>query len=120
MHSHTQHLASNYSEFSFNTLLSQREAIFSFVEVRSECNALLKKSMFQTSFTKSMPVNDFKSAQDAIRKSLSTYLRDDWIGAIKSHVETCLSGVKKGWFKLDETNTEVYNMSKLKKFFTAS
>jgi len=35
-----------------------------------------------------------------------------------NHVKSQLKDVQKGWFNLEETNTEVYNFSKLKKFLS--
>lgn len=36
--------------------------------------------------------------------------------AMKNHVRSCLKDVGKGWFNLHESNREVYEHSKLKKF----
>ena len=43
-------------------------------------------------------------------------LKEQWSMAMKNHVRSCLKDVGKGWFNLHESNREVYEHSKLKKF----
>lgn len=44
------------------------------------------------------------------------FLKDSWIGTLRAAIRTSLRDVGKGWFNLHETNWEVYQRSKLKKF----
>lgn len=44
------------------------------------------------------------------------FLKDTWVPMLRSSIHQCLMDVRKGWFSLDETNFEVYQGSKLKKF----
>ena len=48
--------------------------------------------------------------------STVTYLKESWTSALKSAVKSSLKEIGKGWFNLNETRTEVYAMSKLKRF----
>ena len=43
-------------------------------------------------------------------------LRDSWISSLRINIRSALRDVGKGWFNIHETNWEVYQISKLKKF----
>ena len=47
---------------------------------------------------------------------VSLFLKDTWINTLRKAIRTSLRDVGKGWFNLHETNWEVYQMSKMKKF----
>lgn len=47
---------------------------------------------------------------------VSLFLKDSWITTLRANIRTCLRDVGKGWFNIHETNWEVYQISKLKKF----
>ena len=36
--------------------------------------------------------------------------------SVKTHIRTCLKDVGKGWFNTNETSSEVYKFSKLRRF----
>lgn len=44
------------------------------------------------------------------------FLKDTWKDTLRAAVRTSLRDVGKGWFNLYETNWEVYQVSKMKKF----
>lgn len=44
------------------------------------------------------------------------FLKDSWIATLRAAIRTSLRDVGKGWYNLHETNWEVYQRSKLKKF----
>jgi hypothetical protein len=50
--------------------------------------------------------------------SASAYLKDTWLTSLKNSLRNGLKDVGKGWFNLNETKREVYDISKLKKFMT--
>ncbi len=43
------------------------------------------------------------------------YLKDSWVPTLRSSIKTCLDAVSKGWYNMEESNSEVYQESKLKK-----
>lgn len=47
---------------------------------------------------------------------MSLFLKDSWIKTLRANIRTSLRDVGKGWFNLHETNWEVYQISKMKKF----
>ena len=51
-----------------------------------------------------------------VRVQVSLFLKDSWITTLRAAIRTSLRDVGKGWFNLHETNWEVYQISKLKKF----
>ena len=47
---------------------------------------------------------------------MTLFLKDSWITTLRAAIRTSLRDVGKGWFNIHETNFEVYQISKLKKF----
>ena len=47
---------------------------------------------------------------------VSLFLKDSWITTLRAAIRTSLRDVGKGWFNIHETNWEVYQISKMKKF----
>lgn len=43
------------------------------------------------------------------------FLKDSWLTTLRASVRSCLRDIGKGWFNLEETNWEVYRMSKISK-----
>ena len=102
--------------FAFHTLLSKPEIISCTQKIRTECNKVVGLSLFATSMTKSVSDEEYKAAQDAALTTTVSYLKEAWTSTLKSAVRNSLKEVGKGWFNLNETSTEVYAMSKLKRF----
>ena len=46
---------------------------------------------------------------------MALYLKDSWISTLRAGVRTSLRDVGRGWFNLQESDWEVYQMSKLRK-----
>ena len=84
--------------------------------MRAECNKVVSLSLFTTAYTKSVTDEEYKTTQDAALLATKSYLTDTWSSAIKSAVRNSLKEVGKGWFNLNETVSEVYQMSKLKRY----
>ncbi|GMI07902.1 hypothetical protein TrRE_jg5473 [Triparma retinervis] len=104
--------------FCFNSFLTKSEIIKAVVQVRKESTKVTSSlKMFNLS-TKSTRIDEFASSQNAAINAAGLYLKDTWTGAVISHVKSQLKDVQKGWFNLEETNTEVYAFSKLKKFLS--
>jgi hypothetical protein len=47
---------------------------------------------------------------------VALFLKDSWISTLRAAIRTSLRDVGRGWFNLHESNWEVYQISKLKKF----
>ena len=47
---------------------------------------------------------------------MQTHLKETWVPTLSTSIRHCLVDITKGWFNLEETNWEVYQRSKLKKF----
>ena len=43
------------------------------------------------------------------------FLKDSWLTTLRAAVRSSLRDIGKGWFNLEETNWEVYRMSKISK-----
>jgi len=101
--------------FCFNSFLTKSEIIKAVVNVRAECSKVVNLKMFSL-ITKSTRLEEFANSQNTTINAAGLYLKDTWTSNVINHVKNQLKDVQKGWFNLEETNTEVYNFSKLKKF----
>ena len=102
--------------FAFQTLLSKPEIIICTQKIREECNKLLGMSLFATTITKSVSDEEFSATQATALEEAVTYLKSNWTSTLKSAIRVSLKEVGKGWFNLQETVSEVYAMSKLRRF----
>ena len=104
--------------FMFQTLYTRDETYNVMELVSKECMKLKERCIYVVSYPMPQRLDDFVSSQSTHLKNCVDFMNDNWSDNIKQHIETGLGNIEKGWFKLHETNTEVYNMSKLKNFFT--
>ncbi|XP_033101869.1 dynein heavy chain 1, axonemal-like [Anneissia japonica] len=105
-----------YDSFAFNSLLTREEAIFAMMKVRTECNKVSAMSLFHVPMTKHLRIEEFEQTQSSQSSQVQLFLKDSWISTLRAAIRTSLRDVGKGWFNLHETNWEVYQKSKLKKF----
>ncbi|XP_030840434.1 dynein heavy chain 1, axonemal isoform X1 [Strongylocentrotus purpuratus] len=105
-----------YDNFAFNSLLTREEAIFAVNKVRAECNKVSAMSLFHVPMTKYMRLEEFEQTQSQQSSQVQLFLKDTWITTLRAAIRTSLRDVGKGWFNLHESNWEVYQRSKLKKF----
>ncbi|XP_074644244.1 dynein axonemal heavy chain 1-like [Tubulanus polymorphus] len=105
-----------YDNFAFNALLTREESITAIGKVRTECNKVAAMSLFHVPTTKSMRIEEFEQTQSQATSQVSLFLKDSWITTLRAAIRTSLRDVGKGWFNIHETNWEVYQISKLKKF----
>lgn len=106
----------HFSNFCFHSFYTKLEAITALVKVNSECLRLQKLSVFNTSISKSVRLEEFEQLQNSSMVQLSSFLKDKWILSLKNCIKNSLREVGKGWLNLHEKNREVYQFSKLKKF----
>ncbi|XP_078000357.1 dynein axonemal heavy chain 1-like isoform X2 [Glandiceps talaboti] len=105
-----------YDSFAFNSLLTREEAIVAMMKVRTECNKVGGMSLFHVPMTKYLRLEEFEQTQSQASSQVQLFLKDSWISTLRAAIRTSLRDVGKGWFNLHETNWEVYQISKLKKF----
>ncbi|KAJ3073482.1 Dynein heavy chain 1, axonemal [Podochytrium sp. JEL0797] len=110
----------NYSkEFSFVSFLTKIEAVRTLSKVRVECDKLLTNNLFLTSIAKIVKLDEFEQMQNQSLQNVKTQLKDGWIPTLKNIIKLGFKEVGKGWYNMQESNSEVYKISKLKKFMTA-
>jgi len=105
-----------FSEFSFHSFLTKPEVITACVKVKTECNKVLKMSLFNTHYTKSSRLEEFEQSQLQASDQVVSHLKDVWVMTLKNGIKSTFKDVGKGWFNLYETQQETYECSKLKKF----
>ncbi|XP_077133083.1 dynein axonemal heavy chain 1 isoform X2 [Ranitomeya variabilis] len=106
--------AKNRSAFTFTTLLTRSEVITSLCKVRSECNKASAMSLFHSTLTKCVRLEEFEQTQSQAFSQVQLFLKDGWVSTLKSAVRSSLRDVGKGWYDLSECSWEVYGMSKLR------
>ncbi|XP_078481026.1 dynein axonemal heavy chain 1-like isoform X3 [Ciona intestinalis] len=102
--------------FAFNSLWTRVEAIVASGKVHTECNKVKVMSLFNTTLTKSMKLEEFEQNQSQAYTQVQLFLRDSWISTLRMVVRGSFQYVGKGWFNMYETNWEVYRISKLRKY----
>ena len=107
---------SKFDAFTFESILTRTEAIAAIMKVRAECNEVSAKSLFHIPILKQMKVEEFVQTQSQMTSTVSLFLRDQWKSSLTNEIRAALREVGRGWFNLYETNWEVYQISKLKKF----
>ncbi|KAJ9531690.1 hypothetical protein QJQ45_021840, partial [Haematococcus lacustris] len=107
-----------FSEYSFRTLLTKPEVISALARIRVECAKVLKMSLFNLHYTKSLRLDEFEQGQSQNTDQVGNYLKDTWSVALKNAIKSSFKDVGKGWYNLHEANMETYEFSKLKKFLT--
>lgn len=105
-----------YDKFAFTSFLTREESIQTCVKLRTECNKVGLMSLFHVPTTKPMKIDEFEQTQSQATSQVSLFLKDSWITTLRAAIRTSLRDIGKGWFNIHETNWEVYQKSKLKKF----
>jgi dynein heavy chain len=101
--------------FKFNSLWNNLESIKIIYQIQVE-NVNLEKPEFFFTPEKSVRVDDFNLSQISQGNILFQLVKETWVNAVTQSVRYQLKDVKKGWFNIEESNLEVYNFSKLRKF----
>eukprot|EP00759_Apiculatamorpha_spiralis_P058927 PhF_6_TR948/c1_g1_i1/m.1750/K10408/DNAH; dynein heavy chain, axonemal len=112
----------NNSNFNFNSYYTQKEVIGALTSVRAECMNILSDphlgSLFALPDRRGMTLQEFQKLQTDQMEKMSHFLKRDWINRLKVAILTHLTPVGKGWLNVQEANKEIYEISKLKRFFT--
>jgi dynein heavy chain, axonemal len=75
-------------------------------------------NIFSFDVRPNMLLDEFRALQESTISQLMSFVKNVFLPGMISIIKTNLSEVGKGWFNLQETNRESYNMGKLKKFMT--
>ena len=110
--------AQQYCLFNFNSFLTKGELISCIVKTKAENQRILGMSLFAQHPTKTTKPDEFEHMESQAIVAASTYLKDTWLTSLKNSLRNGLKDVGKGWFNLNETKREVYDISKLKKFMS--
>ncbi|XP_066453022.1 dynein axonemal heavy chain 1 isoform X2 [Eleutherodactylus coqui] len=106
--------AKNRAALTFTTLLTRSEVITSLCKVRTECNKVSSMSLFHSTLTKCVRLEEFEQTQSQTFSQVQLFLKDSWVSTLKNAIRSSLRDVGKGWYDLNECNWEVYRMSKLR------
>ena len=101
--------------FKFFSLWNKMEAIRISYQIQVENINMMKASFFLLP-EKTIRLDEFIMNQNSAQKSLIEAVKESWPKMITTSVRNNLKDVKKGWFNIEESNLEVYNFSKLRKF----
>ena len=104
-----------FSEFSFQSFLTQPEVISTLLKVRAECLKIQKLNLLNTFLVKSSRLEEFEQLQMQACDQTCNLLKESWVQAIKSAVQNSLKDVGKGWYSIANISQEIYPSSKLKK-----
>lgn len=110
--------AQQYCLFNFNSFLTKGELISCIVKTKQENQNIMAKSLFAPHPTKTTKADEFEQMELQAIQQTAAYLKDTWLTSLKNSLRNGLKDVGKGWFNLNETKREVYDISKLKKFMT--
>ncbi|KAJ1566068.1 Dynein heavy chain 1, axonemal [Nowakowskiella sp. JEL0078] len=127
----------NKKDFSFSSFLVKSEVIRTMSKIRVECYKLNTSNLYSTSINKNVRLDEFEQMQNQSLQNMKNFLKDrqdyfkfikkvylkplkSWISSLKTMLKNGFKDVGKGWYNMQETNPEVYKISKLKKFMTAT
>jgi len=63
-----------------------------------------------------MRYDEYEVQQHTALETTLTFIKETWIPNLKNDIKSSLKDVGKGWFNLKETNRQVYDFSKMKRF----
>lgn len=106
-------------KFNMATLLNTNEVILALQEIKKECNDVMTRDIiYNPNINKSMRIEDFKQIQNSSISQTSYYLRETWVNKIKDIIKGNFNGIDNDWYNVTETNRDIYEIGKLKKFLT--
>ncbi|KAH9586143.1 Dynein heavy chain [Trypanosoma melophagium] len=104
--------------FTFSTYYTQPEVVTALTGVRSECIKVLEGSLFSLPKERQMQLTEFQKLQQEHMSTMAKYLKEEWTEKICEVIRKGFASAGKGWLNVHECKQEIYEMSKLKKFFT--
>ncbi|KAJ3125137.1 Dynein heavy chain 1, axonemal [Nowakowskiella sp. JEL0407] len=89
-------------------------------KIRVECDKVVNSSLFLTSINKTVRLDEFDQLQNQSLQTIKLFLKDSWISSLRSIIKQGFKDAGKGWYNMQETNSEVYKISKLRKFMATT
>lgn len=105
-------------KFNFSTYFTQPQVVTALTGVRRECIKVLEGSLFDLPKERQMALDEFQKRQMSHMEKVTKYLKEDWLQNICSVIQNSFESAGKGWLNVMESKQEIYELSKLKKFFT--
>uniref|UniRef100_A0A8C3XBZ8 Dynein axonemal heavy chain 1 n=1 Tax=Cyanoderma ruficeps TaxID=181631 RepID=A0A8C3XBZ8_9PASS len=99
-------------EFNFISLLTSPEVINLLAQVQDQCNKAADMSLFNTSITKLVTLEEFEEIQTQTFTQVQEFLKDTWIDTVKTAIKSSLRDADK-WFNLQESDWDAYRRSRL-------
>jgi dynein heavy chain, axonemal len=104
--------------FTFATYFTQQEVVQALTGVRRECMKVLEGSLFDLPRERQLPLAVFAERQKDHLARTSRHLKEEWMPRMCEIIVACFQSAGKGWLNIREAKQNIYEMSKLKKFFT--
>lgn len=104
--------------FTFSTYFTQPEVVDALTGVRRACLKVLEGSLFDLPRERQMPLSVFEERQRSHMTAVSKYLKDQWLPNICEIIKGSFHTAGKGWLNIHEAKQNIYEMSKLKRFFS--
>ncbi|NXD64149.1 DYH1 protein, partial [Eolophus roseicapillus] len=102
-------------DLNFVLLLKRPEVILLLTEVQDECNKVAIMSLFNTTLAKYVCLQEFEQIQTQTFTEVQMFLKDTWIDTLTTAIMSNLREAGTDWYKLEQTNWDVYLLSKLRK-----
>ncbi|KAM6325251.1 LOW QUALITY PROTEIN: dynein axonemal heavy chain 1 [Podargus strigoides] len=107
--------AEQQADFNRISHLTRPEVILLLTQVQDECNKAATMSLFNSTLAKHVCLEEFEQIQTQTFTQVQEFLKDTWISAITTAVKSNLRDAGKDWYNLEQSQWEVYQMSKLHK-----
>ncbi|KPA85487.1 putative dynein heavy chain [Leptomonas pyrrhocoris] len=104
--------------FTFGTYFTQPEVVQALTGVRRECMKVLEGSLFDLPKERQLPLAVFAQRQKDHLARTSRHLKEEWMPHMCETIVASFQSAGKGWLNIREAKQNIYEMSKLKKFFT--
>ncbi|CAD2219005.1 dynein heavy chain, axonemal [Angomonas deanei] len=108
----------NEKMFSFSTYFTQPEVVSALTGVQKQCLAVSEGCLFDLPKERQMPLEVFQKRQQEHLKSVSEFLKGHWLKNVQEIITDSFNTAGKGWLNVKESKQDIYEMSKLKKFFS--
>ena len=103
-------------QFAFHSLYTKDCIFTALMKSRISCLDVANTELLILRSNKSFHLEEFQQTQAQVITKTKRFLTEDWVPQLGRELRGALSNVSKGWFNLEETDHEVYNMSKFSNF----
>ncbi|EAY19693.1 Dynein heavy chain family protein [Trichomonas vaginalis G3] len=112
----TSEFQKHREQFAFHSLYTKDCIFTALMKTRASCLDVANTELLVLRSNKSFHLEEFQQTQAQIISKTKRFLTEDWVPQLGRELRAALSNVSKGWFNLEETDREVYNMSKFSNF----